>query len=284
MLARVVAIVLLSASVSFAISEKELPPRYRQWLTRDVVYLITVEERRAFLQLASDEARDQFIEHFWEVRNPTPGSPSNPYRDEIYGRMAYANQWFGREAGVEGWRSDRGRVYITLGPPKQRAHQVGFSNVRNMEIWFYSNANPALPPFFNVVFYQREANSEYRLYSPYMDGPEALMTEGRSRGSRLAALQTIDKEEGREVARTVLSLIPDEPVDLENATASLQSDVMLSTIKGLANNYFTKRMLEERRRLLEAVTHRVILGGEFLDVLTVPLLDRQGNTTLTCCA
>src|SRR5574340_570267 len=129
-----------------------------------------------------------------------------------------------------------------------------------MEIWFYQNAHPALPPFFPVVFYQPDAGRGYHLYSPYMDGPEKLVTEGRTQGDRVAALQVIDKEEGREVARTVLSLIPDEPVDMEGATTSLMSDVMLSTIKGLANNPFTKDMLNEHRRLLEAVTHRVLLG------------------------
>ena len=82
------------------------------------------------------------------------------------------------------------------------------------------------------------------------------------------------------MGRTVLSLLPDEPVDWDTASSSLMSDVILSTIKGLANNPYTKDMLNERRRLLEAVTHRVLLGGEYLDVLTVPLLDRGGHPTL----
>lgn len=272
---------LFCAMLAFAAPDKSLAPRYREWLNHDVTYIITSEEKQAFLNLPSDRDRDNFIDQFWELRNPTPGSPTNPYKDEIYQRIAYAKQWFGHEGGTEGWRTDRGRVYITLGPPQQRAHQVGYGNVRDMEIWFYSGSHPALPPFFYVVFYVRETGAEYRLYSPYMDGPEKLVTgASATEGNRVAAWKVIDQAEGREVSRTILSLIPDEPVDIDNATTSLQSDVMLATIRGLANNPFTKKMLEERRQLLEAVSHRVILGSEFLDVLTTPLMDRQGEISL----
>src|SRR5229473_6756696 len=54
---------------------KALPPRYRDWLKKDAVYIITNEEKDAFLSLTADDARDRFIERFWEIRNPTPGSP-----------------------------------------------------------------------------------------------------------------------------------------------------------------------------------------------------------------
>ncbi len=271
-------VTLLSASLVFAASEKSLPPRYREWLTRDVVYIITKEERQAFLQLTIDQARDAFIEHFWEVRNPTPGAPTNPYREEHYRRLEYASQYFGHHG--QGWRSDMGRVYITLGKPEQKAMYLGLANVRPMEIWFYQNSNPALPPFFYVVFYKRDAGDDFRLYSPYMDGPDKLTTTMEEINDRVRALQIIDQAAGREVARITLSLLPDEPVDLAGATSSLASDVLLSTIKTLADNPLNKDMLNERRRMLEAVTHRIILPGEYLDVLTIPLVDRQGKTNL----
>ncbi len=271
---------LLSASLVFAASPKSLPPRYRDWLTRDVAYIITREERQAFLALTTDDARDAFIQRFWEIRNPTPGSPTNSYEESIYRRIAYADQFFGHESGTPGWQTDMGRVYITLGPPEQRARYLGQANVRPMEIWFYQGNTPALPPYFSVVFYQREAGGDFRLYSPYMDGPEKLVSSGSTEGDRFGSLQVIDKNLGREVARTTLSLLPDEPVDMTGATSSLASDVLLSTIKSLADNPLNKQLLNERRELLESVTHRVVLTGEYLDVLTIPLVDRQGNTNL----
>ena len=134
---------------------------------------------------------------------------------------------------------------------------MGQANVRPMEIWFYSSPHKALPPFFYIVFYQRDTGDEFRLYSPYMDGPDKLVTGTGAENDRLTALKVIDRSLGREVARTTLSLLPDEPVDLDAATSSLTSDVMLGTIRNLANNPFNKEMLDQHRRLLEAVSQRI---------------------------
>lgn len=273
-------VIAMLASCAGAISkeEKNLSPHYREWLSRDVVYIISKEEKDAFLRLVTDQDRDTFIERFWESRNPTPGAPQNPYKDEIYQRIAYANQHFGHESGTEGWRSSMGRVYITLGEPKQKDIHLGHQKLRQMQIWFYENANPALPPFFYIIFYIPDSGGDYRIYSPYMDGPEKLVTTDP--GSRPESLKVIQQQAGNEVARTALSLIPDEPVDLTTARASLQSDVMLATIHDLANHPLTKRDIARRRELLESVSHRVILGPEFLDGLMVPMRDAAGNTVV----
>jgi len=273
----------LFTSGAFAgISKKELQnlsPEYRQWLTRDVAYIATDEEKAAFVKLTTDAERDQFIERFWEIRNPTPGSPSNPYKDEIYARIAYANEHFSLR-NKDGWASDRGRVYITLGKPQQEAKYFGFANIRPMEIWFYSNDHPALPPFFYVVFYQRDAGDDFRIYSPFMDGPEKLVTGGGFENDQLSSWNQIDHDAGREVSRTTLSLIPSEPVDTQNAQPSIASDMMLNNIRNLANHPLNKEMLNQRREMLESVSHRVILGAEYLDVLTVPLVASSGETNL----
>jgi hypothetical protein len=151
-----------------------------------------------------------------------------------------------------------------------------------MEVWFYDNStnNGALPPAFYVVFYQKDATSDFKLYSPYMDGPEKLVSSYQAENGRLQAWRLIDHDLGREVARITLSLVPDEPVDTDQATSSLQSDVLLNTIRTLRDNPWTKRMLEQRRRLLEDVHHRIVLGDEFLYVLTIPLRDEQGHTNV----
>ncbi|HLB89978.1 MAG TPA: GWxTD domain-containing protein, partial [Terriglobales bacterium] len=258
-------------------ANEKLPVRYRKWLEEEVVYIITKEEKDVFLRLTQDEDRDKFIQRFWDIRNLLPGSPSNEYREGHYRRLAYTDQHFGNEAGL-GWRTDRGRVYITLGPPEQKAVYYGFGNLRPMEIWFYSGTSPALPPFFYVVFYQRENIGDYRLYSPYFDGPNKLVTSIRGTNNRVSALKIIEQAAGSEVARTTLSLIPDEPVDMQGATSSLQSDVLLSTIRNLANHPLARADLDRRRQLLENVTARLILEGQTLDVLAVPLRDSQGET------
>jgi GWxTD domain-containing protein len=94
---------------------KELATPYKKWLNEDVVYIISDTERRAFLQLQTNEERENFIEEFWQRRSPDPDSVDNPVKEEHYRRIAYANEHFA--SGVAGWRTDRGRIYIMYGKP-----------------------------------------------------------------------------------------------------------------------------------------------------------------------
>ena len=254
-------------------SVRDLPDRYRTWLQDEVNTIINTEEKDAFLKLTTNQERDVFIQRFWDVRSPTPGAPDNAYEQEIYERIAYAKQYF------DGVHTAMGQIWVTLGKPEQRARYYGRADVRNMEIWFYQNANPALPPYFYVVFFDRDNTGIMRLYSPYMDGPSKLTTSVMVANDNKHALQTIDKALGREVARTTLSLLPDSPVDLQNGTASLESDVMLGIIKNLANHPLSKQMLDQKRTA-QQVTHRIVLSDEFLDVLATPLRDAGGNFNL----
>jgi GWxTD domain-containing protein len=98
--------------------QPDLPPRYAKWLAEDVAWIIGDEERALFLALRSDADRESFIEAFWRVRDPDPSTPQNKFKDEHYRRIAWSNQRF---AGAQppGWRSDRGRLYIQLGPPDE---------------------------------------------------------------------------------------------------------------------------------------------------------------------
>jgi GWxTD domain-containing protein len=110
----------------------ELSKPYKKWLDEDVVYIITDEERAAFKQLSNDEERDNFIEAFWQRRDPTPDTEENEYKEEHYRRIAYANEHFA--AGVPGWKTDRGRIYIVFGPPDENeTHPSGGTYERPME-------------------------------------------------------------------------------------------------------------------------------------------------------
>jgi GWxTD domain-containing protein len=97
---------------------------YKKWLEEDVPYIITPEEAAAFKQFSNDEERDHFIEAFWQRRDPTPDTIENEYKEEHYRRIAYANEHFG--AGIPGWKTDRGRIYIIHGPPDEiESHPSG---------------------------------------------------------------------------------------------------------------------------------------------------------------
>jgi GWxTD domain-containing protein len=111
---------------------KELNSQYKKWLNEDVVYIITPEERRSFLQLQTNEEREQFIEAFWQRRNPDPDSPENTFKEEHYRRIAYANEHYA--SGIPGWKTDRGKIYIMWGPPDEvDSHPTGGNWDRPMD-------------------------------------------------------------------------------------------------------------------------------------------------------
>ena len=108
---------------------KELDTPYKKWLDEDVTYIITPEERSAFLRLQTNEEREQFIEQFWLRRNPDPDSPENTFKEEHYRRIAYTNEHYA--SGIPGWKTDRGRIYIMWGPPDEvDSHPSGGSYER----------------------------------------------------------------------------------------------------------------------------------------------------------
>jgi GWxTD domain-containing protein len=112
--------------------KQELSKTYKKWLDEDVVYIISDDERKAFKQLSNDEERDQFIEAFWQRRDPTPDTEENEFKEEHYRRIEYANEHFA--AGIPGWKSDRGRMYIMYGPADEiDSHPSGGTYQRPIE-------------------------------------------------------------------------------------------------------------------------------------------------------
>jgi GWxTD domain-containing protein len=111
---------------------KELDTPYKTWLNEDVVYIISPEERQAFLQLETNEEREQFIEAFWLRRSGNPDLPDNDFKEEHYRRIAYANEHFA--SGIPGWKTDRGRIYIIWGKPDEiESHPTGGTYDRPIE-------------------------------------------------------------------------------------------------------------------------------------------------------
>lgn len=105
---------------------------YKKWLDEDVRWIITDEELSAFKKLTTNAERDTFIEGFWQRRDPTPDTAENEYKEEHYRRIAYANEHYA--AGMPGWRTDRGRIYIMYGPPTSiDSHPMGGPYQRSAE-------------------------------------------------------------------------------------------------------------------------------------------------------
>lgn len=130
------------------LKQEEMSDYYRQWLAEDVFYIITDEEYDIFTKLTNDDEGDAFIEQFWFRRDPDPKTLENEFKLEHYRRLLYANEKF--TAGIPGWKTDRGRIYITFGPPDRmetmpaggsytrlRKEGGGRTSVYPFEVWEY---------------------------------------------------------------------------------------------------------------------------------------------------
>ena len=143
-------------------SPNENADPYMKWVNEDVVYIIDEEEREAYLRLDTDAERDHFVGQFWERRDPTPGTPRNEVREEHYRRIAWANDRYGSPSRA-GWGTDRGRVYITYGPPDEiESHPSGRGERPPFEMWRYKDLEGVGEEVI-VEFVDAYRNGEYRL-------------------------------------------------------------------------------------------------------------------------
>ncbi len=225
-------------------SPKDLPEKYRKWLEEDVVYIISNTEKEVFLQLETDKERELFIEAFWKHRDPTPGTPENEFKNEHYRRISYANYHFGRGVPKPGWRTDRGRIYIILGEPRDIERFSGESHINNTEVWFYQGLREyGLPPGFNLIFFQKGGIGEYILYSPTADGPQALLVSYfGDQANYLAAYQALRKINPT-LAQTTMSLIPGESASFGHP--SLSSDILLQNVQTVPQRQIKDKYAEK---------------------------------------
>ncbi len=199
--------------------ELRVPEQYRHWLEEEVAYIITSTERDVFLKLETDRERDIFVEAFWKHRDPTPGTPQNEFKDEHFRRIKYANEYFGRGTPRPGWMTDRGRIHIILGPPKNIEEFDSINGVYPVQIWAYEgDPQYGLPTGFNIIFFKKHGMGEYVLYSPADDGPQSLLSDWgtgltadymQESSRQLSAVQQLAKL-APNLAYQTLSLIPGE--------------------------------------------------------------------------
>ncbi|HSK71185.1 MAG TPA: GWxTD domain-containing protein, partial [Pyrinomonadaceae bacterium] len=155
---------------------------------KDVAYIITPEEKKAFKELKNDEERENFIENFWRRRDPNPDTEENEFREEFYERIAYANEHFA--SGIPGWKTDRGRIYIAWGKPDSiESHPAGGSYNRPsyegggqtttypFETWFYRHLE-GIGSGIEIEFVDPTGTGEYRIARSPHEKDALLMVPG----------------------------------------------------------------------------------------------------------
>ena len=140
----------------------------KQWLEEVVPYIITPAERGVFLGLPNEAERGRFIETFWRKRDPDPATPVNEFQRQCYLRIALANQFFGN-SGIAGRRTDRGRIFILLGPPHEIQRDFNMAGATgnsryDTETWqYWGLPNPKLPYNVEFVFIDRYGSGRFVL-------------------------------------------------------------------------------------------------------------------------
>ncbi len=181
---------------------------WQQWLD-EVSPIMTRVEREAFRTLQTEEDRQRFQEMFWKVRASDPATLANEYREEFNRRLAFV------KARYDGPRSDRGRIYIILGPPRDVKRYSGYENLVECELWSYTNDQnqnkPLLYPFMNLLFFKQRDIGDFRLFYPGIHTALDLLAPSSS-GSVRNRLDAYDlvRQDSSELADASLSVIPGE--------------------------------------------------------------------------
>jgi GWxTD domain-containing protein len=145
---------------------KNLDVYLKRWAEEYVSYIMTDEERRVFAVLPGAPEKLAFIESFWQRRDPTERTPENEFREQFAARFAYANTQF--RTARPGWKTDRGRIYILLGPPTYiDRNPMGRSSMeRPSEVWTYMNLHhPDLPSSMEIQFVDFFGNGDFEIVS-----------------------------------------------------------------------------------------------------------------------
>ncbi|MCM3877700.1 MAG: GWxTD domain-containing protein [Thermoanaerobaculia bacterium] len=108
----------LPSFAEFALDEEAADAMDRDpaWGSGPVRFLFVADDARRWKSAADEDARRRFQQEFWARRDPTPATPGNELRREFARRVQFANGRFSTET-QRGAESDRGRVFILLGPP-----------------------------------------------------------------------------------------------------------------------------------------------------------------------
>lgn len=228
---------------------KEMKDAYKKWITTDVAYIITKDEKKAFYALKTDEERENFIENFWRRRDPNPDTEENEYREEYYERIAYANEHF--TSGIPGWKTDRGRVYIAWGKPDSiESHPSGGTYDRPsyegggstttypFEIWFYRHLDN-VGDGLEIEFVDPTGTGEYRIARNANEKDALAMVPGAglTTAEQLGLSDKADRISGQNGLNNNFMRQQDMPFERLRIITDLQRppQVKFSDLAGLAN-------------------------------------------------
>jgi GWxTD domain-containing protein len=122
-----------SASALVSFTQAWVVTNFEEML--DLLRYFGEDERIGQMRRAPPGDRARLWREFYEATDPNSGTPENEALNQYFGRVSAANQRF-KDEGVPGWRTDRGEVFITLGPPDESVESTPGTSSRIMR-WTY---------------------------------------------------------------------------------------------------------------------------------------------------
>ncbi len=163
-----IAVALWTAPNGLAAKHKAEQDPLKDWFEGPVRYLMNRTETRLFRSLQTHDERLAFVKRFWDRRDPDPRTAQNEARMIFWQRVMESNQKF-RDTPKPGWKTDRGKIYILLGPPfdisQNLNFDVGDKNVgaRGLLRWHYRGLERSTNTAEFIVAFYRDTDGDYRL-------------------------------------------------------------------------------------------------------------------------
>lgn len=121
-------------------------------------YIASEAEIVQYARLSDLKGKQQFLYEFWRRRNPDPTVSGNDFKQDYFRRVEFATQNLGH-GFREGWKTDRGRVYIVYGAYDEVERFPSSSESLPYEIWHYNNLQGGVI----FVFVDRTGLGDYQL-------------------------------------------------------------------------------------------------------------------------
>ena len=236
LLISIIVLILISASCSSYL--KRLKDPYYVNFFEKARLIMTDQEKDVYKRLPDEESKEEFIREFWRIRDPNPGTDENEAKIEFEERIAYANRWFWPFSTAHGpddepdndagWNTDRGRMYIILGPP-DLIYVGGFpyapddihmrrTDLGGDEVWWYER-------YPLVLRFERLQRGEFRLLTDSADLMVAmesaklnLVSSGLLKSAKRRFEFDVEFRDG-----SILIIIPVRRVDFEEENGKLNA-------------------------------------------------------------
>lgn len=229
--------------------------------------IMTKPEKDIFLMLPDKEFRKEFIEDFWAKRDPDTFTEENEFKEEFYQRIEFANKRF--IEGIPGWKTDRGRIYIYLGPPDKIEQRpfINAPNIKGFIWWGYYRYR------LGVEFIDKNGDGRYSLGRQVGAGGGLLDVIEKAkfgqiyddRGDIGTVFSKFRMDYDRDVREIVIA-IPIESLSFESAENKLKADFdfefFIYAKKGTENASF------KRQKTYETTEEKVLELDEI--ILTFP--------------